>query len=290
MSSPSDETSGGGPVEAEPGDATPPPPPVPPPMAQPGASAALPPAAPTPVTPPPVEPAEPVAPAAPAAPAPSAHEPPPSSSAAGRAIPPDQSSNPINLLADLDPGQSRLWGIPFLGVFVRLILLIPVAFVLFILALIVSVLFLVSWIPILFEGRQAGFVYRLVGGTLRVSMRMTMYTLLMTGRYPGFTLDNADHAVRLTFDEWEPQNRLWGIPFVGVLIRLVLLIPHFLALWLLGIAVVVVAWVAWLPILINGRQADDLVRFTTGVYRWTARVSAYALLLTGTYPPFRLSA
>ncbi len=200
--------------------------------------------------------------------------------------PPPGSEYPVKVAVPRDSGQNRLWGIPFVGVWVRGILLIPVVFVLFFLVLIVSILFLVSWIPILFTGRQAAFIYQLVGGTIRLSIRAALYALLITGRYPWFSVD---HPVTLTYDEYEEQNRLWGIPIVGIAVRVIILIPHFFILWVLGIIVALLIWITWIPVLFGGRQNDGIVEFVGGVYRWTTRVSSYALLLTGTYPPFRLN-
>jgi Domain of unknown function (DUF4389) len=252
------------------------PPAVPPPITQPGASAALPPAAPTALTPPPVEPPA-VPPPPPAAYARPADEPPPPA--------PDQ---PIQMSVPADPGQSRLWGIPFLGIWVRALLLIPVAIELFFLFLAVSILFLVSWIPVLVQGRQAPFITQIVGGTLRLSSRAALYALLATGSYPWFGIGN-EHPITVTYDEYEPQNRLWGIPVLGIAARAILLIPHFFVLWILGIIAAFVVLVSWIPVLISGRQAEPIVTYLAGVYRWGVRVSAYATLLTGTYPPFRLS-
>lgn len=44
--------------------------------------------------------------------------------------------------------------------------------------------------------------------------------------------------------------------------------------------------VSWIPVLLTGRQAPAIVSFIGGLYRWTIRVAAYGLLLSGTYPPF----
>ena len=46
--------------------------------------------------------------------------------------------------------------------------------------------------------------------------------------------------------------------------------------------------ITWIPVLVNGRTADWVVRWVGGFYRWFNRVYAYALLLTAKYPPFRL--
>jgi len=59
----------------------------------------------------------------------------------------------------------------------------------------------------------------------------------------------------------------------------------------LGIAAVVCVVIAWVAILFTGRYPRQLFDFVAGVMRWSARVTAYAFVLsTDRYPPFRLSA
>jgi len=202
--------------------------------------------------------------------------------------PPPEPDQGIHVNVPRDPGQNRLWGIPFLGIWLRAILLIPVAIELFFLFCAVWILVLVSWIPILVQGRQTPFVTQVTGGAMRLSTRSALYALLGTGRYPGFGIGN-DHPITITYDEYEPQNRLWGIPILGITLRVILLIPHFLVLWVLGIVAGLLVLVSWIPVLVSGKQADGIVDYLGGVYRWGVRVTAYAFLLTGTYPPFRLS-
>ena len=69
----------------------------------------------------------------------------------------------------------------------------------------------------------------------------------------------------------------------------ILCIPHFIVLWLLAILIYILLLFAWLPVLINGRQADLIYNIVGGYLRWAIRVYAYVLLLSGPYPPFRLS-
>jgi hypothetical protein len=195
------------------------------------------------------------------------------------------SDYPVQLSVDRDQGQNRLWGIPYFGFLLRVIVIIPVAIILWFVAIAVGFLTLVSWIPILLNGRMAGWGYSIIGGYLRLSTRTALYVLLITGRYPPFGL-GGDHTVELTFDQTESQSRLWGIPFVGLFVRWILLIPHFFVLAVLGIGIALLTLVTWLPVLVMGRQAGSIVSFFAGYYRWGVRVSAYALLLTGKYPPF----
>jgi len=243
--------------------------------------------------------AEPAAETAAAASAVAATPPPPSPATTSEWTPPPAAATstpiPLSRLSDYpvvidvptDPGQNRLWGIPYVGLLVRSILVIPQFIVLWVLGIITGLLTIVSWAPILIAGRQASFVYTIAGGYLRLSTRVAGYVLLLTGRYPPFG-PGGEHSIDVTFDESDRQNRLWGIPFVGLLVRWIILIPHFIVLMLIGIVVAFMILVSWVPVLFLGRQADVIVQWIGGFYRWGVRVSAYALLLSGKYPPFRL--
>jgi hypothetical protein len=68
-------------------------------------------------------------------------------------------------------------------------------------------------------------------------------------------------------------------------------IPHYVVLFFLGIAAIVVVIIAWFAILFTGRYPRGMFDFVQGVMRWGARVGAYAfVLVTDRYPPFSLAA
>jgi len=73
---------------------------------------------------------------------------------------------------------------------------------------------------------------------------------------------------------------------VTVAIRLVLAIPHLLALYFLGMAAFVVGILGWLGTLVTGRLPRFAAAYLSGYLRWYSRVGAYLLLLTDAYPPF----
>lgn len=71
-----------------------------------------------------------------------------------------------------------------------------------------------------------------------------------------------------------------------VLIRLLLAIPQFIVLLIVGIAVFFVAICAWFAALLTGRVPPSMAAFFQSYVRWSARVGSYFYLLTAEYPPF----
>ena len=65
-----------------------------------------------------------------------------------------------------------------------------------------------------------------------------------------------------------------------VAFRLILVIPHFVVLYLLGVAASVVAVIGWFGALFTGRLPDFAAVYLSGYVRWYCRVAAYLLLLT----------
>ncbi|MGZ6267545.1 MAG: DUF4389 domain-containing protein [Candidatus Limnocylindrales bacterium] len=81
-------------------------------------------------------------------------------------------------------------------------------------------------------------------------------------------------------------NRLWGIPLIGILVRAILAIPHFVVLWLLGLGMYAVILLGWIPILIMGRPIGIQAALIKEAIPRGARVLAYVwFLFPGGYPP-----
>ena len=147
---------------------------------------------------------------------------------------------------------------------------------------------LVAWIPALILGRFPGWGYRWIGGLLAYSQRVQAYSMLMTSTYPPFALESEDYPITVRYDEGVRINRLWGIPIIGHIVRFIVLIPHFILLWLLAFIAWFVMIFVWVPVLIFGRQADLVYTLVGGLYRWQLRTVAYLFMMVDRYPPFSL--
>jgi Domain of unknown function (DUF4389) len=119
---------------------------------------------------------------------------------------------------------------------------------------------------------------------LRFTNRVGTYVALMSDRYPSTDerqwvhLDLPYPEVRRDLNRWLP------------LVKWFLAIPHYIVLFFLYIAMVIVVIGAWFAILFTGRYPRGIFEFVEGVIRWHNRVVGYAfILVTDRYPPFSLS-
>jgi hypothetical protein len=118
----------------------------------------------------------------------------------------------------------------------------------------------------------------------RFTNRVGAYLALMDDRYPATDQQQAVHLDYVYPDAARDLNR-W-LP----LVKWLLAIPHYIVLFFLWIAAIVVVIIVWFAILVPGRYPRGMFDFVESVFRWENRVIAYAfLLVTDRYPPFALS-
>ena len=118
----------------------------------------------------------------------------------------------------------------------------------------------------------------------RFAGRFVAYLALLRDEYPS-TEDEQSVHIDIAYPDARADLNRW-MP----LVKWLLAIPHYIALFFLGVAAVVIVVIAWFAILFSGRYPQDLFDFVVGVLRWYLRVWAYAFLMaTDVYPPFSLA-
>jgi hypothetical protein len=185
-------------------------------------------------------------------------------------------SYPVSFEADYAERRNRL------TTFFRLILVIPVAIVLYFYALIAFVAIVIAWFAIVITGRYPSGLYEFVAGFTRFVTRVTAYGSLLCDRYPPFWgNDDESYPIRMSFEPLEHYSRL------RTLFRIVLAIPIVIVRYVMGLLLEVGAFAAWFVILITGRLPRGLFDLMVLANSYTARSDAYLYLLTETYPPFQ---
>ena len=97
------------------------------------------------------------------------------------------------------------------------------------------------------------------------------------------------------FPEWGEGGSLrydytpTGEPTVGsALLRIIMVIPHLIALWVVGILALALGFVAAVTVLFPQSVPHGVWKFLMGYVAWDARVLTYFLSMVEEYPPFSL--
>jgi hypothetical protein len=193
---------------------------------------------------------------------------------------------PVQVIVTDERELNRLWGIPVFGQLVRGFLAIPHIVVLQVLGFVTCIWFLVGWIPILLNGRVPAIMVKPLIEYIHRGNRVAGYAMfLMPGEYPPLE-PGVPGPTDVEFDlESLEINRLWGIPFVGLIVRILCVLPQLIVLSFAAILIVLSLFVLWIPILVSGRYPEWAVSLYGSFLRYGARVQAYILLLPLPYPP-----
>lgn len=182
---------------------------------------------------------------------------------------------PVAFQADYREEQSRL------TTFFRLLIAIPWMLVSIIWGLLAFIGVVVAWFAILFTGSYPAFAYDWVAKYLRFYTRFTGWVWLMTDELPPFDGDeHPEYPIRLVIPApLDPYTR-WK-----TLLRIILVIPVMIMVYIFNLLVELIGIVAWFVILFTGKIPQGLWDIQKMGVAYLARGTAYHLLVTETYPP-----
>ena len=181
--------------------------------------------------------------------------------------------HPIHLVVTDDLQRNRL------TVFFRLFLALPHLIWVAIWGIAVFFAVIAARFVGIFTGRVPDGIHDFIARWVRYATHVNAYFSLAADPFPDFG-GAPGYPVDVVIAPPQKQSRL-TIFFRGLLI-----IPHFIVLYVLFIAAFFVYVIAWFAVLFTGKWPVGLRNFAVGLQRWSTRLSAYMILLTDKYPPF----
>ncbi len=179
----------------------------------------------------------------------------------------------VPLVGGLPPEQVR-WTI-----LVRLILAIPQFFVLVFVGIAVFFVAVATWFVALFSGRVPEGMGEFLQRFTRWSVRVSAYAYLLTDEYPAFDgHDNDQYPIGVELPELSPLNQM------AVLFRIILAMPAYIVGTALSGGIAALLFPFWLSALFLGRLPSPIYRVAAVSIRYSARTTAYMLMLTPEYP------
>ena len=165
---------------------------------------------------------------------------------------------------------------------VKLLLAIPHLLIVSALINVAYIIQIIAFFAILFTTKYPQSLFEFVVNIYRWQANTHVYIFLMRDEYPPFSWEPGQYPVTFEIDYPTELNR-W-LP----LVKWLLAFPHYVALFFLGIAALVVWVIAFFAILFTATYPRGMFDFVVGVLRWGNRVNAYVYFMRDEYPPFSL--
>ena len=181
--------------------------------------------------------------------------------------------HPIHLVVTDDLRRSRL------TVFFRIFLVIPHLIWLVIWGIAVWFAVLAAWLIGIFAGRVPDGLHAFIAGYLRYLTHVYAYYSIAANPYPSFS-GTPGYPVDVEIAPATQQSRL------TILFRLLLVIPAYIVLYVLGLVAYVVMFLAWFYALFAGKLNVGLRDVLAYWLRYNAQTIGYICLLTRRYPSF----
>ena len=199
-------------------------------------------------------------------------------------------SYPVDIAVDYEDGQ-RSKGLAVTGILfpIKALLATPHFVILYFLGIGAMFAAWFGYWGIAINGRLSPGIARFLHNYLGWSLRITAWLASWRDEYPAFATEQPEYKAKVVITEPD-LVRSKGLAVSGIIFLLkgLLLIPHFIVLYFVGIAAGIAGWIAFWIVAFTGVYPDGIYNFTVGAMRWTTRANAWLYSLTDEYPPFRL--
>jgi hypothetical protein len=199
-------------------------------------------------------------------------------------------SYPVDVSVDYDDGQ-RSKGLAVLGILfpLKALLAIPHFVILYFVGIGAFFAVWFGYVGIALNGSLSPGIARFLHNYLGWTLRITAWLASWRDEYPAFAMEQPDYKAKVVITEPDLVRKK-GLAVAGIIffVKAILLVPHFVVLYFVGIAAGIAGWIAFWIVAFTGVYPDGIYRFTVGAMRWSTRANAWVYSLTDEYPPFRL--
>lgn len=182
---------------------------------------------------------------------------------------------------------SKLYAIPLLGFFIKLIMIIPVGIELWFLSIIQFFMSILNACNIFFRGRYWKTAYEINLGIMQLETNVSFFLFGLTDTYPGFSLKTTTYHMTIDFNK--SPNRFFATPLLGVIIRSILLIPYFVYRQIVSLAAFLAVIVSWIFVLFKGSYPETTYEIVRDSVRVDQAVTMYFLGMSDSYPSWWIS-
>ena len=183
---------------------------------------------------------------------------------------------------------NRILNFPIFGFLIKIIILIPVFIEGFFLGVAGIFLLVINWFVISFTGRYWNTAYTFFVGLIRLFLKIKLFLFGITDTYPGFRL-NDKGIFSLTIDKPKNPNKWFAIPILGILARVILLLPYLIFSDIMQRGSGIAWFLSWFVILFKGRLPERFYEFERDSLRVYTAATMYVLGLSDDYPSFYIS-
>ena len=163
----------------------------------------------------------------------------------------------------------------------RPVLVLPHLFWSLLFAILAGLIQFLSFWSIVLTARHPVGLWRLLERYFRYGMQLQAWAMFLADRYPPF-MGDPDHDYPVALRVEYPARMSRATTFFRALI----LLPHFFYAVGFSFVYAIVQFLSWWTILVLGRLADWQFSLSSAYFIYSARLTAYMLLLVDEYPPF----
>lgn len=186
------------------------------------------------------------------------------------------------LKIDHPKNPNRMWAFPVLGGLLKVVILIPIFIELVLLFTFDFFVTIINSFIVLTTGKYWPFCFEFNLGLMRLLAKVTFFFSGLTDKYPGF--DFKLDGFELDLEMPKNPNKLFAIPVLGILARIILLIPFGIFSSIISNASRLGTVISSVPVFFKGQYPEATYELTRDSMRLSIAQTAYIVGIHDNYP------